>query len=140
MSSDELKGRVALVVEDDADFAAFLTECIREEGMEAQVALDIDQAMQRITEQVPDVITLDIQMPRDSGMLFFRRIRSMERFQEIPVVVVTGLTAEDREMKHILRTFLDKEGLRPPSEYLEKPVNPSELREALVHALSAPSA
>ena len=112
MSRSELKGKVALVVEDDTDYAAFLAESLREDGMEAEVALDADQALQRIAQRKPDVITLDIQMPRDSGLLFFRRIRSMERFQEIPVVVVTGLTANDAEMVHFLRTFLERDGLR----------------------------
>ncbi len=140
MPIDELKGKVALVVEDDADYAALLAENLREGGLEVDVALEIDQAMQRIAERKPDVITLDIQMPRDSGILLFRRLRSMERFCEIPVVVVTGLTVEDQEMKDIIQTFLERDGLRPPSAYLEKPVVSGELQKAVALALSDASA
>ena len=136
MMSDELKGKSILVVEDEADFAAFLADCLREDGWFVDVALNADRALEKIAQSIPDVITLDIQMPRESGLLFFRRLRSMARFRDIPVVVVTGLTADDREMDQTVHTFLERDGIRPPSAYLEKPVDSKRLRETVASVLS----
>ena len=71
--------------------------------------------------------TLDIQMPRKTGILFFRQMRSQPSFRNLPVVVITGLTAGDRDMETFIHSFLDVEHLPMPNAYLEKPVEADRL-------------
>jgi CheY-like chemotaxis protein len=70
-------------------------------------------------------------MPRKSGVLFYRQLKSDPKFREIPVVVVTGLTRGDRDTELVVRTFLEVEHVPPPVAYLEKPVSAGEFLETV---------
>ena len=81
------------------------------------------------------MITLDIQMPRKTGILFFREMKSTPTLRNVPVVVVTGLTAGDPDMGTFIHSFLDVEHLPRPDAYLEKPVDIDELLATVAEAV-----
>ncbi|NIQ77682.1 MAG: response regulator [Anaerolineae bacterium] len=116
-----------LVVEDEEDYAALLAAMLRNGGYQVRVAYDGVEALKKVQEQVPDLITLDIQMPRKTGIHFFREMRPQPSLRDVPVVVVTGLTVDDRDMETFIHSFLDVEHLPIPDAYLEKPVEADQL-------------
>ena len=92
----EKKIRV-LVVDDSAVVRQSLTS-ILEQDSEIEVmgtAADPIIAVKKIQKEVPDVITLDIEMPRMDGLTFLRKIMSQH---PIPVVVISSLTSEGTEV------------------------------------------
>ena len=121
----------ALVVEDDLDYATLLASMLQQDGYSVRTALDGERALAVVCAQRPDIITLDLQMPLKSGLLFYRQLKSNREFREIPVVVVTGITRDDREMEIFVHTFLKVGHLPAPAAYLEKPVKPHELRRTV---------
>lgn len=125
-----------LVVDDEPDYAELLATFLRDGGYEVSVAGDGARAEEAVREQRPDAITLDIQMPRKGGVRFFREIKSDPAYRDLPVIVVTGLTAGDRDMESFIHAFLDVEHLPMPEAYLEKPVTQRQLLEALRGALA----
>ena len=125
----------ALVVEDEPDYAALIAEILQEDGYSVSIAGDGIEALDRVRAERPDIITLDIQMPRKGGVQFYRELKSDPEFNEIPVVVVTGITKDDRDMETFVRTFLDVEHLPMPDAYVEKPVDDENLLEVIRNAL-----
>mgnify|MGYP001823266516 FL=1 len=134
---DKLEGHVvsALVVEDEPDYATLISEILQEDGYSVAMASDGIEALGSVRKQRPDVITLDLQMPRKGGVEFYRELKSDPDFNEIPVVVVTGITRDDRDMETFVRTFLEVEHLPMPDAYLEKPVDDEELLRVIRDAL-----
>lgn len=125
----------ALVVEDEPDYAQLIAEILQEDGYSVTTASDGMEAFDKVRAQRPDVITLDIQMPRKGGVQFYRELKSDPEFSEIPVVVVTGITRDDKDMENFVRTFLEVEHLPMPDAYLEKPVESENLLSVVQDAL-----
>ncbi len=124
-----------LVVEDEEDYAALLAAVLRDQGYQVRVAYDGIEAVEKVQEQIPDLILLDIQMPRKTGILFFREMRSKPTLRDVPVVVVTGLTVGDPDMEMIIHSFLDVEHLARPDAYLQKPVEMEQLLEVVARTI-----
>ena len=137
MTSESALRKRVLVVEDEPDFAALLSSILMKAGYEVTTVFDGVSAMLRVHETRPDLITLDIQMPRKSGLHFYRQLKSHETYGDTPVVIVTGLTRDDRDMEILIRSFLEPENIPHPEAYVEKPVDEPRLLAAIQEALSA---
>jgi len=139
MTSAQERAKHALVVEDERDYAALIATMLREADLKVTVAYDGDEALSRVREQVPDLITLDIQMPRKGGIMFYRQLKSKAEFREIPVIVITGLTRGDRDMSTFIHTFLERDHLPHPEAYLEKPIEQESLLRVAADVLGCGS-
>jgi CheY-like chemotaxis protein len=135
MTEETPKQVTALVVEDERDYAELLATVLEGDGYAVEYAVDGADALERVRSRRPDVITLDVQMPRKSGIQFYRELKSDPVFVEIPVVVVTGITKDDRDMETFVRAFLEVEHLPMPDAYLEKPVDNDDLLRVVGDAL-----
>ena len=80
-----------LVVEDDASLGEVVVQAFRDEGLDARLARDGDEAMRVVDELAPAAIVLDLMMPRRDGFSVLRELRSDGRIARIPVVVVTAI-------------------------------------------------
>lgn len=113
-----------MIVEDDPDFAASLQWTLLGAGYSTTVAYDGVSALDALREKIPDLITLDIKLPRKSGLIFYRQLKTDEAFQGIPVVVISGLSCRDSEMETFTYTFLyEIDNLPSPQAFFEKPVD-----------------
>jgi two-component system chemotaxis response regulator CheY len=92
------------------------------DGLEAMAYL--------VKGNLPDLILLDMTMPRLSGNDFLKNIRQSGFFRDIPVIVVSGNDGED-EVKNCLRWGVDG--------YLTKPFNPISLKKRIETVLLAPT-
>jgi CheY-like chemotaxis protein len=86
-----------LVVEDDEDTRTLLVLLLRQEGWLVREAADGRAGLDRVAEEAPGLILLDLMMPEMDGFEFVRELRRTESWQSIPVVVVTAkdITADD---------------------------------------------
>lgn len=137
MTSESRPQKHVLIVEDEPDFAALLRSILMKAGYTVATAYDCEDAFSQVRKARPDLITLDVQMPRKSGAFFYRKLKADEEFRGIPVVVVTGLTRDDREMENVIRTFLEPESIPHPEAYVEKPVDEPSFLRTIEEALSA---
>ena len=135
MSPRENGALRVLVVEDAADYADLLATWLREDGYEVDTAVDGIEAFQHLQSSKPDVITLDMQMPRKGGVEFYRELKANHNLRDVPVIVLTGLTVDDRDVETFIRTFLDAPHLPMPDAYLEKPVEEGELLQVVRYSL-----
>jgi CheY-like chemotaxis protein len=125
-----------LVVDDEPDFAALLQSILVSAGYTVTTACNCDDALKQVCKARPDVITLDIRMPRKSGVFFYRKLKEDARFRDVPVVVVTGTMHQDKEMDKIVLGLLEGPGVPPPEAYVEKPVDWPSLLKTLERTIS----
>jgi two-component system phosphate regulon response regulator PhoB len=125
-----------LVVDDEPDFVAYIETVLREDGFTVSTAFDGEEALLRVRETPPDLVTLDIQMPRKTGVLFYRQMKSNEKLRSIPVIVVTGLRRMSEYAGPFVERFFEVDGLPLPEAYLDKPVDKDQLLSVVKEKLA----
>jgi len=90
--SDEVR---VLLVEDDAALAQMYRVKLERDGYTVQVAGDGEEALTRLADQLPDLIFLDVRLPRMDGLTFLERLRSDARTKNVPVVIVSNYSEEE---------------------------------------------
>jgi putative two-component system response regulator len=106
------------VVDDSPLNRQFLQDELEDEGYQVSTAGDGEQALVIVADSAPDLILLDVMMPKMDGYETCRRLKSDERTILIPVVMVTALTAIEERIKGIEAGADD---------FLSKPYNQVEL-------------
>ncbi len=100
-----------LVVDDEKDIREFLGDLLTDNGYEVSSASDGIDAMKQVQAQKPDLILLDLQMPEETGTGFYRKLRHKKQFEDIPVIVLSGLSGRDVAVSKSV-VIIDK----PPKE------------------------
>ena len=115
--------KTILVVDDDPDARDFFVTVLEDHGYATVSARDGNEALDRIGDGLPDLVTLDITMPEKSGVGVYRKLREDEDLKGIPVIIITGVSDE---FKHFIST---RRQVPAPEGYLSKPVEPDQLLE-----------
>jgi two-component system alkaline phosphatase synthesis response regulator PhoP len=113
--------KTILVVDDEPDTVLFLQTLLEDAGFRVVTARDGDEALEKVKAGKPDFISLDLVMPRKSGIRFFYELRKNKEWSKIPVVIVTG-QARDEAVKRDLDDMFSGRVVSGPRTYLEKPV------------------
>jgi chemosensory pili system protein ChpA (sensor histidine kinase/response regulator) len=85
---------LVMIVDDSLTVRKITSRLLQREGFAVTTAKDGVDALQLLSEQVPDVILLDIEMPRMDGFEFAKTIKGDPKFASIPIVMITSRTAE----------------------------------------------
>ncbi len=99
-----------LVVDDDADVREMLVRTMERQGWSSVTASDGREALEVVAAKPPDLILLDLTMPRMDGFEFVAELRKRQEWRAIPIVVITGksLTNEERQklQGHVQKVLL----------------------------------
>ena len=117
--------KTVLVVDDEEDIAAHLEALLEDAGFNVITAQDGEEALEMVKQHKPDFISLDLIMPKISGIKFYYELRRSREWSKIPVVVVTAHAKDETVRKDIDNTFAGKT-ISGPKVYLQKPVNPQD--------------
>jgi CheY-like chemotaxis protein len=142
--------KTVLVVDDYNNTRRFLTVALEENGYEVVTAQDGDDGYRKVEEAIPDLILLDVMMPKKTGFSLFKQLRRKEEYKDIPVIMLTGvagvLEEEDAQaegdtfespfdsLREGLRRGIAKmreEGIIRPDRFIDKPIDPEELIESV---------
>ena len=115
------KGRI-LVVDDEIYIVHILDFSLGMEGYEVLTALDGEQALDRLKSDKPDLIVLDIMMPKVDGYEVCRTIKSNPETQHIPVIL---LSAKGRNVDQKMGFDVGAD------DYITKPFSPRKLVERI---------
>ena len=85
---------LVMVVDDSLTVRRITSKLLSREGFEVLTARDGVDALELLETEMPDVILLDIEMPRMDGFEFTKNIKANERTAGIPIVMITSRTAE----------------------------------------------
>ncbi|NIO27749.1 MAG: response regulator [Candidatus Latescibacteria bacterium] len=131
-----------LVIDDDPNTVKFLSAVLSENGYDTIAAYDGREGLDKVKEATPDLIILDVMMPKKSGFVLFKQLKKDQDYRDIPILMLTGIAGvlEELEAKKeepdekpfdSLREAVKKqikqmreEGLVKPEMFVDKPVDP----------------
>ncbi|HEX9496481.1 MAG TPA: response regulator transcription factor [Candidatus Limnocylindria bacterium] len=119
---------LVLVVEDDPDLGETIVNYLKEEGLDAKLARDGDQAMRLVDQIQPSAMILDLMMPRRDGFSVLRELRADGRIAKLPVIVVTAIFGLSE------RLYATELGA---ADYVTKPFELDELVERVRNVLAS---
>ncbi len=114
-------GRKILIVDDEPDVVTYLTTLMEDNGFTTIAAVDGREAFESAKSEKPDLITLDISMPEESGVKAYRQLLGEPSTKDIPIIIVTGISADFE------RFIRSRKQVKPPAGYFEKPIDPEKL-------------
>jgi two-component system phosphate regulon response regulator PhoB len=128
-------GKKVLVVDDDPDVRLFSVTVLEEHGYTPLEATDGEQGLAIVKSEQPDLVILDVLMPKESGVRLFRHIKTDPKLQKIPVIILSGITQKSFLRSQKALTEFGGAPVPEPEAYLEKPVEPEELATAIRNIL-----
>ncbi len=123
-----------LVVDDEPDIRDFLSSCLEDAGFQVETAVDGYDALEKIENQKPDLITLDLVMPRISGIKLMRKLRKNAEWKDIPVIIVTAHAKDEMGQDDIKELYAEEVEVTP-KHIMEKPITPSKLVTSIADIL-----
>jgi CheY-like chemotaxis protein len=117
-SEEPITGRI-LIADDNQQNRELLDAYLAEDGHDIEMAADGEETLQKVRQSPPDLILLDIMMPRVSGYEVCQRIRQDATTKNVPVLMVTALR-ESGDIEKAVAAGAD--------DFLTKPVNRLELK------------
>jgi twitching motility two-component system response regulator PilH len=136
-----------LIVDDELDMITFISEILEDHGYTSISAKDGVEGLEALRRENPDLVLLDLMMPKKSGITMFQELRKDPNLSHIPVVIVTGISDvtgvdfKNHMFKQPLRDekkIVETTGLTKytiPDGYIEKPFDPDGLIKAVKEAL-----
>lgn len=124
-----------LVVDDEPDVRNFLATCIQDAGFMVDSAVDGQDALENIEKEIPDLMTLDMVMPRKSGIELIRTLRKNEKWSKLPIIVITAHAQNEFASEDIKSFNAFTSGLKP-RRTIEKPVTPQVLVNTICQILN----
>ena len=131
-----------LVVDDDENTVKFLSAALEMNGYEPIGAENGKEGFEKIESENPDLVILDVMMPKRTGFVLFKQLRRDDRYKELPVIMLTGVaevlddldsqSGDTHERPYdSLRESLRKairemkeEGIVKPDMFIDKPIDP----------------
>lgn len=108
-----------LVVDDEPDMLEFISTVLQDSGAAVVLASDGEEALRAARKEMPDLMTLDISMPKMDGGQVYEVMRSDPQLKHIPVCIISG--------KPELRRLIYQRTVPPPEGYLDKPIDAKNL-------------
>jgi DNA-binding response OmpR family regulator len=126
--ADEFKGKRILLVDDDSEVLKSLEATLADTGATIETAGDGNTAIEKAHANMPDLMVLDLMMPKRSGFLVLENIKKGKKKKEAPrIIIITGNTG----LRH--RVYAESLGAE---YYLTKPFRLDRLMEAVTDLLS----
>ena len=110
-----------LIIDDEEDVRTYLSTFFSDNGLSVISAVDGKEGVQKAVAEIPDLITLDVSMPEESGVRALRDLQNNEVTKNIPVIIVTGVSTD------IKRFIESRKQVHPPEGFFEKPIDRDEL-------------
>ena len=120
-----------LTVDDDPDISIFVKTVLEENGYTPLVARNGEAGLSLARDEAPDLIILDVLMPKQSGIRMYRELKSDDSLKDIPVVILSGIAKRTFLRSQEALTEFGDQPVPEPDVYIEKPVEPLELGETV---------
>jgi DNA-binding response OmpR family regulator len=128
---EEQGAQKILIVDDEADVIAYLGAFFEDNGFAVSSASDGKEGFEKAKAERPDLITLDITMPEESGVRMFRNLQDDAATAGIPVVILTGVS-------HDFKRFIEtRNQVHAPAGYFDKPPDREQLLAKIKEILAA---
>ena len=117
------RGKKVLVIDDEPDIVTYLSVLLEDNGFQVECVTDADKAVAEAERFLPDLILLDIMMPKKTGLAIYKMLRSDPRLELIPVIIVSAFSRVKDFPARDFDELVSKAGMPQPAGYIEKPIN-----------------
>lgn len=118
--------KTILIADDNQDSRELVMKILGNKGYRLLEAVDGEDALNKITEEKPDLILMDISMPKIDGHELTRRLKNQDEFKDIPIIALTA---------HAMKGDREKALAAGCEGYITKPINVREFREQITQFL-----
>lgn len=94
-----------LIVDDEPDMVAGLQAFLEDNGYETCSAFNGKEGIEVLKKKKPDLVTLDLMMPNDTGTRFYRNMTKNKEFKGVPVIIISGLPGRHLAASHPFAVF-----------------------------------
>ena len=121
-----------LVVDDEPDHCALVRRILEKAGYDVDVAYDGRECLQKVGDEPPDAILLDVVMPEADGYAVCKTLKADSRYCAIPIIILTAETPPwiSTRFSHAHRMYTDAD------DYLPKPASAEQIMSSVKKALS----
>ena len=116
-----------LLVDDDPDFVDAVKVLVEAGGYICDVAYDGKEALEKVAENKPDLIILDVMMPVMNGHETCNALKTNPETEDIPVILLTAVASRVSTSKYTHKDMLESEA----EDYIPKPVEPEVLHQRI---------
>ena len=116
-----------LIVDDEDDILAYLSTFFQNNGYQTCTACDGQDALEKTRTENPDLVTLDIIMPKKSGVRYYREMKEDPELKKTPIVIITALTGWGYDTEGFHKFIKSSKQVPSPEGFLSKPVDTEEL-------------
>ncbi len=124
------RARTALIVDDSLSARRAAAQVMRDAGFEVRTAIDGMEAVSLLEQSVPDVMLVDMEMPRMNGLELTAHVRGRERTKHVPIIMITSRSTEKHRQQgrsagvnaYLLKPFNDDHLLDQVSQLLQSTV------------------
>ncbi len=117
-------GKAVLIVDDDPDIILYVSTILEKIGCHISGAKNGEEAMNKIRQNRPDLIIMDVVMPLLSGVKLYRDLKVSANYKNIPIIMLSGISKQTfLDSQEALSEFTDQ-SVPEPNAYVEKPLEP----------------
>jgi len=109
-----------LIIDDEPDIRTYLMAALEDSGYETFAVKENEPAQEVIKSYQPDLIILDIMMPKQSGISIYKELRSKPQFSNIPVAIISGMLP-GKGFKTEFKKLINDNTISFPEGFIEKP-------------------
>ena len=131
----EMSKKKIMVVDDELDMRVFVSTLLETSGYKPYVASHGQEGIEMVREIKPDLIILDVMMPKQSGMQMYREIKTDETLKHIPIIILSGIAKKTFFHSQNVLDSYKGQSVPMPEAYIEKPPESDELLECIENCL-----
>ena len=112
-----------LIIDDEPNIVFYLKTLLEDHKYAVLTALDSDEGCRLAGEELPDLICLDIMMPRKSGVTLYKEFKKNKKLKHIPVIIISGVENAYSFKEPKFRQLVPDKRIPEPLAFFEKPVD-----------------
>lgn len=133
MEQEVRREQYILIVDDDPDILENIITILETRPYRLATARDGKKCVDMVAQEIPDLLILDLLMPRMDGWGVIREMRSEPRFARVPIMVLTTVVEDASRRRYELETGMAMD----VQDYVQKPVKPVDLLERVDRLLKS---
>jgi CheY-like chemotaxis protein len=126
-----------LVIDDEPSVVTYLETLLQDNGYETSSAENGRTGFERAKSEKPDLVCLDITMPEQSGIRFYRDLKDDAELAHTPVIIVTAVTGLGGDPEPFRRFISTRKHVPAPEGFLSKPIDQQEFLAMVARVLAA---
>ncbi len=124
-----------MVIDDEPDIRIYLMAALEDNGYETCTIEEDEPIHKAVLAKEPDLIVLDIMMPKRSGISIYEELRRTASFKNIPIALISAMSSEKDFMEEEFKELIDNDTIALPEGFIEKPIKLPALMELVEQLL-----